>query len=144
MLIIFWFFNKTNENFVTKLVGKWNFVWCPYLILQKIYQIILTWKAVAYAGKNLGGFKVMAGLVGGPGGEAPRTPENFRKFEKNVLRKLQKMKYFSIFFKKFNKPCVNFFARLDEKHKLLGTFENFGWKLNIKIEFLSIFGKGCC
>ena len=31
----------------------------------------------AYAGKNVGGFKVMAGLVGGPGAEPPRMPENF-------------------------------------------------------------------
>ena len=49
-------------------------------------------ETVAYAGKNFGGFKVMAGLVGGPG--------NFRKFAKKFLRKLQKMHYFSIFFKK--------------------------------------------
>ena len=27
-----------------------------------------------------------------------------------------------------------FFARLDEKHKLLEYFENFWWKFNIKIE----------
>ena len=46
-----------------------------------------------------------------------------RKFSKNFLRKLQKMHHFSIFFKKFNKPCVNFFARLDEKRILLGNFE---------------------
>ena len=32
-----------------------------------------------------GGFKVLAGLVGGPGGGAPRTPENFRKFAKNFF-----------------------------------------------------------
>ena len=35
----------------------------------------------------------------GSGGAAPRTPENFRKFAKKFLRKLQKMNYFSIFFK---------------------------------------------
>ena len=98
----------------------------------------------------------------------------FEIFQKDFLRKLQKMHYFSIFFKKFNKPCVNFsrvwtkktnsweilnnfrkfskhffrkfrkihyfsiffekltnhvmsysFARLDEKHWLLGNFEKF-------------------
>ena len=47
--------------------------------------------SVAYAGKNFGGgFKVLAGLVGGPGGGAPRTPENFRKFAKNFLKKIAK------------------------------------------------------
>ena len=35
----------------------------------------------------------------GSGGGAPRTPENFRKFANNLLRKLQKMPYFSIFSK---------------------------------------------
>ena len=45
--------------------------------------------AVAYAGKNFGwGFKVLAGLVAGPGGGASRTPENFRKFAKNLLKKI--------------------------------------------------------
>ena len=50
--------------------------------------------------KKFRGFKVMAGLVGGPGGGHPQTPENFRKISKNFLRKLQKMHYFSIFFQK--------------------------------------------
>ena len=36
--------------------------------------------------KKFRGFKVMAGLVGGPGrGAPPRTPENFRKCAKNAL-----------------------------------------------------------
>ena len=36
--------------------------------------------AVAYAGKNFGGgFKVMAGLVGGPGGEPPPDAGKFSK-----------------------------------------------------------------
>ena len=42
-----------------------------------------------------------SGLVGGPGGGAPRTPENFRKFAKNSLRKLQKYCIFAYFAKKF-------------------------------------------
>ena len=33
------------------------------------------------------GFKVMAGLVGGPG---PGTPENFRKFAKIFFKKIAK------------------------------------------------------
>ena len=32
----------------------------------------------------------------------------FENFQKYFLRKLRKMQYFSIFFKKFNKPRVNF------------------------------------
>ena len=51
--------------------------------------------------KKRRGFKVMAGLVGGPGGGgAPRTPKNFRKFAKIFLEKIAKMHYFRIFFKK--------------------------------------------
>ena len=49
-------------------------------------------------------------------------PENFRKFSKSFLRKLRQIHYFSIFFKRFNKPYVTFraFAR---KHKFIGNFE---------------------
>ena len=50
---------------------------------------------------------------------------NFSKFSKICLRKLQKLHYFNVFFKKVNKQCVTFFARLDQKHKLLGNFEKF-------------------
>ena len=39
-------------------------------------------------------------------GEPPRMPENLRKFAKNFLRKLQKMHYFSLFFKKISQPFV--------------------------------------
>ena len=44
--------------------------------------------------KFRGGFKVMAGLVGGPGGGAPRTPENFRKFAKKFIKKIAKKELF--------------------------------------------------
>ena len=58
--------------------------------------------AVAYAGKNSGGFKVMAGLVGGTGAEPPPPGRQriFENLQKNFVRKLQKMHYFSIFYKK--------------------------------------------
>ena len=46
---------------------------------------------VAYAAKIFRGFKVMAGLVGGR-----RMFENLQKY---LLRKLQKMHYFGLFFK---------------------------------------------
>ena len=65
----------------------------------------------------------MAGLVGGPGGGAPRTPENFRKFEKKFSEENCKNALFSIFFKRFNKPCVNF-SRVWTKNTIgWGNFE---------------------
>ena len=66
---------------------------------------------------------------------------NCRKFSKDFLRKL-KMNYFSIFFKKCNKPCVNFFSWLDEKHtsqEMLQKFlKIFAKKFNRKLEFFTI------
>ena len=50
--------------------------------------------------KISGEFKVLAGIVGGPGGGAPWTPENFQKFSKIFLKKIAKMHYFGIFFEK--------------------------------------------
>ena len=53
------------------------------------------------------------------------------------------MPYFSLFFNKSLKPLRSFFARLDEKHKLLEYLRKF-WKFLIKIrkiEFLAIFGE---
>ena len=52
----------------------------------------------------------MAGLVVGPGSGAPERRRIFENLQRNFLIKLQKMHYFSIFFKKFNKPCVNFWG----------------------------------
>ena len=55
------------------------------------------------------------------------------------------MHYFSIFFKKFNKPCVNF-SRVWAKNTNFGNFEKFS-KIFDKnsigkfSEFLTIFGK---
>ena len=72
--------------------------------------------------KSFGGFKVMAGIVGGLGAESPRTPENFRKFAKDFLRKLQKMHYFSLFFKKFQNYALNVCA-FGRKTQLVGKFE---------------------
>ena len=49
-----------------------------------------------------------SGLVGGPGGGAPRTPENFRKLKKkNSRRKLKKRCIFA-YYAKNSKPCVKF------------------------------------
>ena len=63
----------------------------------------------------------MACIVGGPGGGVPRTPENFRKFAKNFLRKLQKIHYFRLFFKEFQNFALNF-ARVWTKHTI-------GWEI---------------
>ena len=52
--------------------------------------------------KKFRGFKVMAGLVGGPGAEPPGSGRIFENLPKNVLRKLQKciiLAYFSKDFK---------------------------------------------
>ena len=45
---------------------------------------------------------------GGSGGGPPRTSDNFRKFAKVFLRKVQKMHNFSLCSTKLYKPCVNF------------------------------------
>ena len=78
----------------------------------------------------------MAGLVGGPvGGAPPRTPENFRKFfKKYFLRILQKMHYFSIFSKKFNKPCVNFLRVWTKNAKCRAILRNFRKFSKISLE----------
>ena len=57
----------------------------------------------------------------GSGGGAPRTPENFRKFAKKFLKKIEKMHYLGRIFNKFNKPCVNFRA-LGRKTQSVGKF----------------------
>ena len=66
------------------LVG---FSWCKTTCFYRVMS-------VAYAGKKFREeFKVIAGLVGGPGADLPptlRTPENFRKFAKEFLRKIAK------------------------------------------------------
>ena len=69
----------------------------------------------------------------------------FSKIWKNFLRKLQKINYFSIFFKKLNKPCVNF-SRVWTKNtnywEILRNFlqfsKNFFRKFR-KIHYFSIF-----
>ena len=62
-----------------------------------------------------------------------------RKFSKSFLRKLRKMHYFCIFFKKFKKPCVNF-LRLWTKNTMYWKFwENFRKLLNM--HYFSIFSK---
>ena len=86
----------------------------------------------------------------GPGAEPPPwTLENFRKFSKRFLKKIATMHYFSIFFKKFNKACVNF-LRVWTKNTICWKFwetqfweiiKDFWWKFYRKMEFLIIFGK---
>ena len=86
--------------------------------------------------------------VGGTGAEPlPRTPENFRKISKNFEWKLLKMHYFSIFFEKVNKPCVNFSCVWTKNTdfweilKIIRNFlKNFRRKLQ-KIHYFSIFFK---
>ena len=57
------------------------------------------------------------------------------------------MHYFPIFFQKFNKPCVNFVPRLDDKHNCWKFWENFRklWKSSFrklrKMHYFSIYFK---
>ena len=84
--------------------------------------------------KNFGGgFKVMVGLVRVQG-QSTQTPENFRKFGKNFVIKLQKLHYFSLLFKKIKNPALNFRA-FGRKAQLVGKFL---MKFDRKIKFLSI------
>ena len=72
---------------------------------------------MAYAGKIFGeGFKVVGGLVEGPGvGRGTPDAGEFSKICKNILKKIAKMHYFSL----------NFCA-LGRKQNWLGNFrENF-------------------
>ena len=99
--------------------------------------------AVAYAGKNFGGSRLWPALEGVRGG-AHRTPENFRKFVKDSLIKLQKCSIFAYFAKKVQNPAFNFrpFGRKTQLvEEILSKFWYFWWKFNRKIEILSIFGK---
>ena len=50
--------------------------------------------------------------------------EILRNFSKNFLRKLRKIHYFRIFFRRFNKLCGNF-SRVLAKYSLFGNFEKF-------------------
>ena len=93
----------------------------------------------------------MAGLVGGPDGGAPPLPDagEFSKICKKFFKKIAKMKYFSIFCKKFQNPALNFrtFARRTQfLWEILRKFflKCFDENSIEKIEFLSIFGKSCC
>ena len=101
-------------------------------------------KTVAYAGKSFEGFKVGgSGLLGGPGGDASRTPENIRKFAKDSRRKFQKCCIFA-YFEKISKPSVKFshvWTKNTIDGEILGKFWKFLMKNQLKIEFLSISGK---
>ena len=68
--------------------------------------------------------------------------DTLRKFWKNFFRKLVKMHYISILFKKVNKPCVNF-LRVWTKNancwEILRKIWKFWWKYYRKFEFFFIF-----
>ena len=72
---------------------------------------------------------------------------NFRKFSKNLLRKLRKMHYFRIFFEKFHKPCTKFLRvwtkkancwKLWEKFR---SFSKFFLRKLLKVHYFGIFFK---
>ena len=83
-----------------------------------------------------------SGLVGGPWGSPPDAGK-FSKIYKKFKKKIAKTAVFSPILQRNYKSMRYIFARLDETHNWLGkfweNFENFWWKFNRKIEFLSIF-----
>ena len=54
-------------------------------------------------------------------GGQPRTPENFRKFAKQILKKIAKKHYFSLLFKKIKNLVLNFRA-FERKTQFFGNF----------------------
>ena len=73
---------------------------------RNICRLRKTKRPVAYAGKISGRFRVMDGLVGGPG-----CPEHFHKFEKSFERKFKN----ALIFKEKLKSQRYIIARLYEK-----------------------------
>ena len=73
----------------------------------------------------------MVSFVIGRGLSSPRVQENFRKFAKNFVRKLQKLHYFNLIVQKLKTRLI--FVRLDEKHHcweiLWEKFENLLFKI---------------
>ena len=67
----------------------------PYLEMSKIWKR-LPWRTL----EKFSGVQVYGRFRRGSGGGASRTPEKFRKFAKKFLKKIAKMHYFSIIFKK--------------------------------------------
>ena len=105
---------------------------------------------MAYAGKNFGGGGFqgrVSGLVGGPGGGSPRTPENFENWKKIPEENCKKCCIFA-YFAKNSKPGVKV-SRVWTKNTIVrGNFEKilkrFDENSMEKIEFLSIVRKICC
>ena len=77
---------------------------------------------MAYAGKNFGGFKVMAGFVGGPAGGAPGTPENFRKFAKKFRKKIATNALFEHILQKNLANHSLIFRAFGRKTQIIGKF----------------------
>ena len=120
------FFKKFNKPWVNfspfgrkkpKMLG--NFEKFSKNFLRKLQKCII----LANFSKDLTNYA----LVFRAFGRKTQIVGNFENFSKNFLRKLQKMNYFSIFFKKFNKPCVNF-SRVWTKNtncwEILRSFQN--------------------
>ena len=68
-----------------------------------------------FSGEHFLGF----GLVGSPGGLRPPDAEEISKIFKKILRKIAKMHYFSIFFKRF----ALIFRAFVRKSQFVGNFE---------------------
>ena len=77
--------------------------------------------SAAPPGFRFGGTFYGVGIVGGPGGGAPQTPENFENFQKISQENCKKWIILGDFSKKLKNPALNFRA-LDEKTNCVGNF----------------------
>ena len=99
---------------------------------------MLKWIILAYFAKHLTNHALIFCAFGRKTQFIGNFEKIFENFSNDFLRKLLKIRYFSIFFKRFNKPCVNFlrvWPKTQSVGKFWENFENFWWKFYRKIEF---------
>ena len=99
-----------------------------FVILERgIFSIDLKVRVdfMKYSGVRRKKFRGVQGYgrpcMGSGGGAPPGRRRIFENLQKYFLRKLQKCIILAYLSKKFNKPCVNFFA-FGRKTQIVGTF----------------------
>ena len=116
-----------------------------YLLDRYVARAVLKILIIISVAKILArGITFGVGLLGVTGAKNfRRTPENFRKFSRNFLRKLRKSMILIYFSENITNNELSFRAS-GRKTQIVGkfweNFESFYWKFNRKIEFLIIFG----
>ena len=127
---------------------------CVYkncLFLHTIFLYYYTYVIISGVRKEkFRGFKVMAGLVGGPGAKPPGRQRIFENLQKCLSRKLQKCIILAYFSKTSTNLALIFraFGRQPHFWEILRIFWKYLMKIqklnknsNRKIEFLYILGK---